>query len=287
MDFRHLLGPYESPAASHQPQNEQPELEELRKRRRALAEKLSKNISALALECMRVESEISEIQSQEEDLLNKLLHRSLAPDPSSSVPKKVEQCAPLSFPPVDNIAMPLANWQVQQILASMSTSVPANDSAHGLHLLSEDSHAGPKIELAGEVEQLQPTGSSFTGGSRTRKRLSADDSADGTKPIKEKKLNVISFEQLREHVANIANACDESTGEFKCPVCGRAKKDKSHHPYKCPVDNCEVTSVRIDNVQRHVVSVHKLEWTKEMRTASVDLEKKAAMESLSKEHKCC
>lgn len=40
--------------------------------------------------------------------------------------------------------------------------------------------------------------------------------------------------------------------------------DKAHHPFKCPLADCALTSVRLDVVQSHVKKVHKLEWTDQM-----------------------
>ncbi|KAH7723452.1 hypothetical protein AAVH_08931 [Aphelenchoides avenae] len=290
MDMRNIFDAGGSLGTSGQRQDITFELQELRKRRCYLAAKLN----TFALEFVRFQSEFTDIQKREEELLGKLLQHP-SPHEAPLTQSEVEQQPPTSLATGGSFVMPFDSSQLQQLLGSVSGGKFEAASDHGHGMRNDDGHQVPKTEPIdwSVLSEIQATSSSCTTGAGTGKRSAVGASSEA----KKKKLNEISFEQLREHVANIANLCDETTGEFKCPVCARTKKeskfnsirhlqehlgDKAYYPYKCPVENCDTTSMRHDNVRAHVVNVHKLEWSVELKSSSTDTEKKAVIESLAK-----
>ncbi|KAH7715636.1 hypothetical protein AAVH_17012 [Aphelenchoides avenae] len=294
MNFRHFLDTSQPLGAPRLPQDYKLELQQLRTRRRELADKWM-------IECSRYHSQLTEIQQREEEILDELLRQPADDQGASfSMQCKAESPAIPSAYKEDSTELPFTNWQLQQLLNRFDGSVPGTGVGPGPHAgddASREAASAVTMKPSGTPE-MQPTGSLAVASSESSKRPSVP--GGDTSKAKKKKLDGITFEQLSQYVANIATLCDETTGDFKCPVCGRVKKEskfnslrhllehlseKEYHPYKCPVDGCATTSVRSDVVRVHVVNVHKLEWTDELKAASADAEKKAVLDWMLKERK--
>ncbi|KAH7727202.1 hypothetical protein AAVH_05427 [Aphelenchoides avenae] len=112
------------------------------------------------------------------------------------------------------------------------------------------------------------------------------DQVDGPGGKRARTLEGISLDELRQ---------DDTLKRFGCPVCGRTVKDakakakihllrhlrdKAFHTHKCPTEACDFSSMILDNVASHVRSVHKLEWTVHLKSASVNTANKALVDSI-------
>ncbi|KAH7723454.1 hypothetical protein AAVH_08933 [Aphelenchoides avenae] len=307
MDFLHLLRANDSLGSSRLPKETHLEVQELRRRRRDLSERLERS----TLECLHLQSEIKQIQKREEQLVDEVLQHTKVQDMPSTVPCKVETQTWTSNSTYEEVSAPSAHWQ--QVVSSSDFSGGSGFDAISAERWqppeqmfdshNDEGHGTPNAmhpDMVDDIKLALSAETATSSASVNKKRASAGTTADGSTQMKVKKLNGISFEELREHVTNIGHLCDETTGDFKYPVCGRAKKeskynsvrhllghlnDKTYHPYKCPVEGCDTSSVRIDDVQKHVVNVHKLEWNDDRKTASIDAEKKTLVDSLMKERK--
>ncbi|KAH7723453.1 hypothetical protein AAVH_08932 [Aphelenchoides avenae] len=290
MDFRHMLGASGPIGAQQLSRDAQLlELQEIRRRRREVAEKLNKNIAKL-----------DELEKREEQLLEQLLRPSAYQEASSSKQYMVQPHCSSSVLTERSAAV---SWP--QVLSGGSGNVFGIENGLGLGLHRGGLHEAPTTavpcsDIVTDIKDVLSSNIVSTVDSEPRKRALASVDLNVEGHAKKKKLNGISFEELRGHITNFSSFGDETTGNFKCPVCERAKKepksksirhllehlgDKEYHAHKCPVEGCDVTSVRSDVIHTHVVNMHKLQWTEELKAASINTEKKAILDALVKERK--
>ncbi|KAH7704291.1 hypothetical protein AAVH_28522 [Aphelenchoides avenae] len=99
-------------------------------------------------------------------------------------------------------------------------------------------------------------------------------------------LHKIDIQELRAYARMIYTCWNKETKEFKCPICDLEATrrsawevfyhmldhlgDESYFPYKCPFEDCDYTSVRSNNTQRHIEKRHGEPWTEQMKEASVN-----------------
>ena len=126
-------------------------------------------LNTFALEFVRFQSEFTDIQKREEELLGKLLQHATPHDGALSL-HNVEQQPSTSLSSGGSLVMPFASWHLEQLLGNASGSMLDADSEHDHGLRNDDGHEAPKIEpvTRSVLSEIQATISPSTAGTEAR-----------------------------------------------------------------------------------------------------------------------
>ncbi|KAH7723455.1 hypothetical protein AAVH_08934 [Aphelenchoides avenae] len=265
-------------------------------------QKLSEKCNLMMLECQQMQSECQRMQSDYDGMQKRAVglagkltqHAIAAQQLASSYENGQPSLASFAY---ENLAADPSYDMWQQGFGPSLSGLFNADANRDFDIRPSGSGATIKAEIGDqsckseEPEHRQVTERKLVINDGPRKRPStAASSSSAKKPRDNNNKKAIILDELREHLANFPNLRDEATGDFKCPVCDGVVKskpvrhlqehlDKAYHPYKCSEEGCDITAVRLDTVQKHVVNVHKLQWTDEQKAACTDAEKELLMKA--------